>query len=299
MQNNPIVQIDVIDNQPVISTLTVAQNVISEKEADVILKKNKQIIELINDNLQDFEEFGKVRFQTAPSIKEHSSQNIKIAELNDEQYFLLMTYQRNTPVVRDFKIKATKAFFLMKERLTSQTSLPHGDIHPLMVEIVKSNQATTEAVVKMGEGMQTLTRHFMEINNEVTRMKVHTRETLNEMNHNIKNMYIGVDVAQRNTEQGMLATEAVLEVVEKLEIYYRRDTLTSTQQQQMLKRIDERARELASEHGIKSDVAKMSLFVKLKNHFDVPMYSAIKSESFARALQVIDDHSLTYEECGE
>ena len=55
MQNNPIVQIDVIDNQPVISTLTVAENIISEKEADTILKKNKQIIELVNDNLQDFE----------------------------------------------------------------------------------------------------------------------------------------------------------------------------------------------------------------------------------------------------
>lgn len=169
----------------------------------------------------------------------------------------------------------------------------------ILSQIVQSNQATTEAVVRMADGMQTLTKHFMEINNEMTRLKVHTRDTLNEMNHTMKNMHIGISAARGDAEQGMLATEEVLKVVEKLEVYYKRDTLTSTQQQQINKRIDEKARELASEHGIKSDVAKMSLYIRLKNYFDVPMYSAIKSESFAKALQVIDDHSLTYEECEE
>jgi phage regulator Rha-like protein len=282
------INIDVVDGVPVVSSVLISEHA---------ERRHKDIIGIIKAHKESLSEFGRVLFQTAPFETKGGMQNITFCELNEQQATFLMTLLSNKGNVVEFKKNLVKAFFLMKEKLSGQVA--NQDMHPFMLEIVKSNQTTTEAVVKMGESMQTLTKHFMEINNEMTRLKSHTRDTLEEMNHTMKNMSIGINSARGDAQQGMQVGEEVLKVVEKLEIYYRRDTLTSTQQQQINKRIDERARELASEHGIKSEVAKMSIYIKLKSYFDVPMYSAIKSESFAKALAVIDDHSLTYEECGE
>lgn len=55
----------------------------------------------------DFEEFGKVRFQTRPSP---SGQAEKFALLNEDQAHLLLTYSRNTARVRALKVKLVKAF---------------------------------------------------------------------------------------------------------------------------------------------------------------------------------------------
>lgn len=288
MQNNPIVQIDVIDNEPRVSAMVIAENT---------KVKYESIRDLIRKYSSELSKFGELHVTDLKSATDSLGRQNKakmISLLNEQQSTLLITFLKNTKEVVEFKVNLVKAFFLMKEKLNGQVAR-----QDFSLELLKSNQATTEAVVRMADGMQTLTKHFMEINNEMTRLKSHTRDTLNEMNHTMKNMHIGISAARGDAEQGMLATEEVLKVVEKLEVYYKRDTLTTTQQQQINKRIDEKARELAGEHGIKSEVAKMSLYIRLKNYFDVPMYSAIKSESFAKALQVIDDHSLTYEECEE
>lgn len=215
-----------------------------------------------------------------------------ILTLDSAKHIAMMSQSKEAKTLRDYFIDVEKKYISSIKGATQ-------DFNPILLEIVKSSQATSEAVVRMGESMQSFTRHFLEMNNEMTRLKSHTRDTLNEMNHTMKNMHIGISAARGDAQQGMQVSEEVLKVVEKLEVYYKRDTLTSTQQQQINKRIDEKARELAAEAGVRSDVAKMSLYIRLKNYFDVPMYSAIKSESFAKALQVIDDHSLTYEECGE
>lgn len=282
------INIDVVNGEPVVSSLLIAEHT---------ERRHKDIISLVKTHKESLEEFGRVLFQTAPFETSGGLQSMTFCELNEQQSTFLMTLLSNKGNVVEFKKNLVKAFFLMKEKLSSQVAVQ--DFNPILLEIVKSSQATSEAVVRMGASMQSFTKHFLEMSNEMTRLKVHTRDTLNEMNHTMKNISIGTSGARHDAEQGRLATEEVLKVVEKLDIYYKRDTLTSLQQQQINKRIDERARELAAEAGIKSDVAKIALYVKLKDYFDVPMYSAIKSESFARALQVIDSHSLTYEECGE
>jgi phage regulator Rha-like protein len=291
MQNNPIVQIDVIDNEPRVSAMVIADN------TKVKYESIRDLIRKYSGELSKFGELHVTDLKSATDSLGRQNKAKMVLLLNEQQSTLLITFLKNTKEVVEFKVNLVKAFFLMKEKLSGQVA--HQDFNPILLEIVKSSQATADAVVRMGESMQSFTKHFLEMNNEMTRLKSHTRDTLNEMNHTMKNMSIVISAARGDAQQGMQVGEEVLKVVEKLEIYYRRDTLTSTQQQQINRRIDERARELASEHGIKSEVAKMSIYIKLKSYFDVPMYSAIKSESFAKALQVIDDHSLTYEECGE
>ncbi len=55
----------------------------------------------------DFEEFGKVTFQTGALP---SGQSEKFATLNEDQAYLLLTYSRNTAKVRALKVKLVKAF---------------------------------------------------------------------------------------------------------------------------------------------------------------------------------------------
>lgn len=70
-------------------------------------KKHRSIFALVQANKSDFDEFGKVRFEIAPSP---SGQPEKFAMLNEDQAYLLLTYARNNPKVRALKVKMVAAF---------------------------------------------------------------------------------------------------------------------------------------------------------------------------------------------
>lgn len=81
--------------------------------------QHKNVRELIEDNIADFEEFGVCRFETAkPSTSANGGgRPQKLAVLNRDQALLLMTYLRNSAVVRDFKKRLIRAFTEMEHRL--------------------------------------------------------------------------------------------------------------------------------------------------------------------------------------
>lgn len=81
--------------------------------------QHKNVRELIEDNIADFEEFGVCRFETAkPSTSANGGgRPQKLAVLNRDQALLLMTYLRNSAVVRDFKKRLIRAFTEMERRL--------------------------------------------------------------------------------------------------------------------------------------------------------------------------------------
>lgn len=68
---------------------------------------HRSVFRLVSDHRPDFEAFGKVRFENARSS---SGQSEKVALLNEDQAFLLLTYSRNTTKVRALKVKMVKAF---------------------------------------------------------------------------------------------------------------------------------------------------------------------------------------------
>lgn len=65
---------------------------------------------LVSKHPADFNQFGKVLFQTEPSPDSRTGQKEKFALLNEDQSFLLLTYSRNTARVRGLKVKLVKAF---------------------------------------------------------------------------------------------------------------------------------------------------------------------------------------------
>ena len=69
--------------------------------------KHPNLFAMLKTHKTDFEEFGRVMFQTRPLP---SGQREKIALLNEDQAFLLLTYSRNTAKVRALKVKMVQAF---------------------------------------------------------------------------------------------------------------------------------------------------------------------------------------------
>lgn len=72
--------------------------------------QHQNLYEQVKDYQADFEQFGKVRFETGASSGSRTGQKEKFALLNEDQSFLLLTYSRNTARVRDLKVKLVKAF---------------------------------------------------------------------------------------------------------------------------------------------------------------------------------------------
>lgn len=85
------------DGQPQTTSLIVAEGTGNQ---------HKNVLELVRNNIADFEEFGRVAFQTRPRPEgQHGGGNVVIALLNEAQATLLLTYMRNSDVVRQFNFR--------------------------------------------------------------------------------------------------------------------------------------------------------------------------------------------------
>lgn len=79
--------------------------------------QHKNILELVRNNFNDFNEFGRVAFQTRPFETAGGIQKREVAELNEQQATLLFTYMRNSEIVKQFKIRLVKKFYEMRDTI--------------------------------------------------------------------------------------------------------------------------------------------------------------------------------------
>lgn len=89
----------------------------SEVIAECAGVKRHAIQSLIQQHEKDFREFGKVAFEMRPLEGSRTGQMVKVYHLNEQQATLLMTYLRNTDVVRAFKKELVRQFFAMRKEL--------------------------------------------------------------------------------------------------------------------------------------------------------------------------------------
>jgi phage regulator Rha-like protein len=110
-------QIITIKNDiPVVSHRVVAENTGNEQ---------RSIRLLIDSHLSDFEEFGGVSFEMIPLKTNGGMQKTKAYFLNEQQATLLLTYLKNTKIVREFKKALVKEFYALKDKnhLSNQSKL--------------------------------------------------------------------------------------------------------------------------------------------------------------------------------
>lgn len=89
----------------------------SEVIAECAGVKRHAIQVLIQQHEKDFREFGKVSFEMRPLEGSKTGQTVKVYHLNEQQATLLMTYLRNTCVVRAFKKELVRQLFAMRKEL--------------------------------------------------------------------------------------------------------------------------------------------------------------------------------------
>lgn len=89
----------------------------SEVIAECAGVKRHAIQSLIQQHEKDFREFGRVAFEMRPLQTRGGQQMVKVYRLNEQQATLLMTYLRNTEVVRAFKKELVRQFFAMRKEL--------------------------------------------------------------------------------------------------------------------------------------------------------------------------------------
>lgn len=104
--------------------------------ADRTQNQHASVLRVIRDNQADFETFGRVGFEIAPFETLGGVQRREVAHLNEQQATLLVTYMRNSEVVREFKLELVKQFYAMRNAL-AQPAVPQNFAEALELAAVK------------------------------------------------------------------------------------------------------------------------------------------------------------------
>ena len=83
----------------------------SEVIAECTGVQHHAIQQLIRQHEKDFKEFGSLAFEMRVRKRQIGATTTKTYHLNEQQATLLMTYLRNTEVVREFKKELVRQFY--------------------------------------------------------------------------------------------------------------------------------------------------------------------------------------------
>lgn len=109
-------------NEPMTTSMAIAEGTENTHAA---------VIKLVRKYVEDLQTFGPLGFEIQVARPGRGGEATEYAYLNEPQATLLITYLRNTEIVRRFKIALVKAFYEMRDRLAAPAEfttrqLDHG-----------------------------------------------------------------------------------------------------------------------------------------------------------------------------
>ena len=114
--------------------------------------EHRAVLQLIRNNLADFQEFGRVAFEMQPFETAGGAQTREVAVLSEPQATLLLTYMRNNEIVRVVKKRLVHDFFAMRralaERSATAPALP-GPRELAQMVIEAEDRADREAAARI------------------------------------------------------------------------------------------------------------------------------------------------------
>lgn len=165
---NDGVQITIDKHQPCVSHKTIA---------DALGVDKRSVFRLLTDYQNDFEKFGVLRFEIAKPIKGKDGRPERIAYLNEDQCFLLLTYSKNTVKARQAKSQLVKAFSCARDAITQRQTqyLPmlhtaHDSIQSIACRARANGSTTPEHIFHMS---------YEKLLNNMIGVKAGQRECLN------------------------------------------------------------------------------------------------------------------------
>ena len=123
--------VEMVDGEATTTSLIIAEGTGVE---------HASIIKLIRNNLNDFNEFGPVRFEIRkgkPLPQGGFAKATEYAILNERHSTLLFSYMRNSEIVKQFKIRLVKKFYEMRDTIrngVNAKNLSRMDILKLAME---------------------------------------------------------------------------------------------------------------------------------------------------------------------
>lgn len=126
--------VTLFDGSAVTTTLVLAEGTANQ---------HKNVIGMVRKYSDDLEEFGTLAFQTRKS----GGLPTEFAYLNEPQATLLMTYMKNTPIIREFKKRLVGAFYeLAASRQYAMQNTPQNPVQ------TKVSVNTTDLVKESNKG---------------------------------------------------------------------------------------------------------------------------------------------------
>ena len=193
----------------------------------------------------------------------------------------------NTPKgkeVRDYFIEVEKRY-IANIRNSGQ------DLQPFMMEIVKSNQVTTQALVEFNKNLEGLLKTIFNLANDFNRQKEDIREIkkyseASHVNtHYARESIAKIDESTHNLiEAGYemkVTAETILKKINRTTIDAEQQTLISTA-------VNKRANGLKDMYRLDLKYIKIIIWTKLSEKFNVNTYREIKTEDFYKAMQFLD-----------
>ena len=129
-------------------------------------RAHKDVIRIVNDNLDAIQHFGEVSFETNPGKTKSGTQRFKIATLNYDQACFVICSMRNNKQTKNFKVELLLAFRKCREQLAlTHKTYSEEAIKKLQANNFEAGYATAKATFCKPDLNMVTTRELVSKNN--------------------------------------------------------------------------------------------------------------------------------------
>ena len=152
-------------------------------------RAHKDVIRIVNDNLDAIQHFGEVSFETNPVKTKSGTQRFKIATLNYDQACFVICSMRNNKQTKNFKVELLLAFRKCREQLAlTHKTYSEEAIKKLQANKPDLNMVTTRELVSehnnfaFGISKNSLMYEYLKVMRKIKANKEQWQQEVEEFN---------------------------------------------------------------------------------------------------------------------
>ena len=152
-------------------------------------RAHKDVIRIVNDNLDAIQHFGEVSFETNPVKTKSGTQRFKIATLNYDQACFVICSMRNNKQTKNFKVELLLAFRKCREQLANaRKAYSEEAIKKLQANKPDLNMVTTRELVSknnnfaFGISKNSLMYEYLKVMRKIKANKEQWQQEVEEFN---------------------------------------------------------------------------------------------------------------------
>lgn len=152
-------------------------------------RAHKDVIRIVNDNLDAIQHFGEVSFETNPVKTKSGTQRFKIATLNYDQACFVICSMRNNKQTKNFKVELLLAFRKCREQLANaRKTYSEEAVKKLQANKPDLNMVTTRELVSesnnfaFGISKNSLIYEYLKVMRKIKANKEQWQQEVEEFN---------------------------------------------------------------------------------------------------------------------